>query len=81
MLVLTRRVEEGMTLQIEGLTIHVRLLEIQGDQARLGIEAPRRCTILRDELIRVVETNQAAAASTLPDLDAVPMPVPWEHVR
>jgi carbon storage regulator len=47
MLILTRR--EGETLLI-GDNIEVTVLAVNGSQVRIGIEAPREVTILREEI-------------------------------
>jgi carbon storage regulator len=47
MLILTRR--EGETLLI-GDNIEVTVLAVNGSQVRIGIEAPRDVTILREEV-------------------------------
>jgi carbon storage regulator len=47
MLILTRR--EGETLLI-GDNIEVTVLAVSGSQVRIGIEAPREVTILREEV-------------------------------
>jgi carbon storage regulator len=47
MLILTRR--EGETLLI-GDNIEVTVLAVNGSQVRIGIEAPREVTILREEV-------------------------------
>jgi carbon storage regulator len=60
MLVLTRRVGEGITI---GSNIRVVVVEIKGGQVRLGIEAPANITIHRDEIYaKVREENQKAAS-------------------
>ena len=76
MLILTRKPDEGITLQVHGETIHLVLLKSHGNsdprepmrwgQVKIGIEAPPDCIILRDELLLVKAMNQAAAASVLP---------------
>ncbi len=48
MLVLTRRPEEGIV--IDG-NIKITILEIRGNQVRLGIEAPKEVAVLRSELV------------------------------
>jgi len=50
MLVLSRRTNEKIVFP--GLDISVQLLSIQGNVARLGIEAPPDVKVLRDELAR-----------------------------
>lgn len=47
MLILTRR--EGETLLI-GDNIEVTVLAVSGSQVRIGIEAPRDVTVLREEV-------------------------------
>jgi carbon storage regulator len=49
MLVLTRRVGESILI---GPDIEVRVLELHGRQVRIGVQAPRDVTIVRDELVR-----------------------------
>ncbi len=48
MLVLTRRVNERIVI---GDDIVVTVLEVHGDQVRLGIEAPREVKVFREEVI------------------------------
>jgi carbon storage regulator len=47
MLILTRR--EGETLLI-GDNIELTVLAVNGGQVRIGIEAPREVTVLREEI-------------------------------
>ena len=48
MLVLSRRVDERIQI---GDDITIVLVRIQGEQVRIGIEAPREVVIARSELI------------------------------
>lgn len=48
MLVLTRRVNERIVI---GDDITVTVLEVHGEQVRLGIEAPRDIKVFREEVI------------------------------
>lgn len=48
MLILTRKAEERILI---GESTVVAVLEIEGNRVKLGIEAPREVTILREELI------------------------------
>ncbi|MFZ0579305.1 MAG: carbon storage regulator CsrA [Psychrobacillus psychrotolerans] len=58
MLVLSRKVNE--TIKI-GDDIEIRVLEVKGDNVRIGIEAPKSMEILRGELILTIsETNTEA---------------------
>ncbi len=46
MLVLTRKIEEGVKI---GPDIEVRILHVKGNKVRLGIIAPNNLVILRSE--------------------------------
>lgn len=60
MLVLTRRA--GESIQI-GDNVTVTVIAVNGDQIRLGIDAPRSLRVLRREVLEAVaEANQAAAS-------------------
>ena len=52
MLVLTRGVEEQIVI---GDTITVRVVEIRGDQVRLGIEAPPDVPVHRQEVFDAIQ--------------------------
>jgi carbon storage regulator len=52
MLVLSRKLDEAII--IDG-AIRIRVLGIRGNQVRLGIEAPNRYTIVREELLGEAE--------------------------
>jgi carbon storage regulator len=60
MLVLTRRIGERITI---GTNISVAFLDIQGQQVRIGIEAPREISVHREEVYRRLE----AAACNPPE--------------
>lgn len=52
MLILTRRVGESLAV-IEGKDIFLRvsILGVKGNQIRIGIAAPKKLTIMREELL------------------------------
>lgn len=61
MLVLTRRPGESIVI---GHDVHVTVLEVRGDQIRIGIDAPRSVKVHREEVYREIErTNTEAVAS------------------
>ncbi len=76
MLVITRRTGESFSFQLEHLDpsltlaelfgeemeVRVTLLNINGQQARIGIEAPRDITVLRAELEDDYHEHGAVAA-------------------
>ncbi len=59
MLVLTRRVEEGIVI---GDEVRVRVLEIKGHQVKLGIDAPRTTGVYREEIYRRIQEENRQAA-------------------
>lgn len=62
MLVLTRRANQSIVI---GDGVIVTVLEVRGDQVRLGIQAPRSVPVHREEVYNeLVESNRAAATST-----------------
>ena len=61
MLVLTRRVNERIVI---GDNIVVTVLEVHGEQVRLGIDAPREIKVFREE---VLERDRATAPDPTPE--------------
>ena len=68
MLILTRKKNE--TLRI-GDDILVTIVDVQGDQVRLGITAPREVSILRQELYEAVKNSNTQAAQTMQNIDVL----------
>ncbi len=71
MLVLTRRLNQSIKI---GDDIEITVIEVRGDQVRLGVAAPRDVTVHRKEIyLQIQQENRAAALSTdaQPDLDDV----------
>lgn len=65
MLILTRKKNEVLRI---GDDILVTVVDIQGDQVRLGISAPRDIQILRQELYQAVKDSNTQAAETLKNI-------------
>ncbi len=70
MLILRRKLGENISI---GDQIRVSILEIQGGQVKLGIEAPAGVPIYREEVLdRIMSENKKAATTSLsvlqPDL-------------
>ncbi len=61
MLVLTRRINERIII---GDDIVVTVLEVHGDQVRIGIDAPREIKVFREE---VLQRDQAASRDDTAD--------------
>jgi carbon storage regulator len=59
-LVLTRRANQSIMI---GSDVVVTVLEVRGDQVRIGIEAPRSVSVHREEVFRELEAANREAAS------------------
>jgi len=70
MLVLTRKRDQSIIINEN---IEITVLDIQGDQVRIGINAPREVSIHRKEIfVQISEENRkAASASVKVDLNDV----------
>ncbi|HEY9556609.1 MAG TPA: carbon storage regulator CsrA [Acidimicrobiales bacterium] len=69
MLVLTRRGNESIMI---GNDIVVTVLEVKGDQVRIGIRAPRSVAVHREEVLaELTKANRAAASPAAEALDAL----------
>lgn len=67
MLILARKLNESIIIDSN---IVVSVIDIKGDQIKLGIEAPREVKVFRKEVFDAIQAeNRAAARSVLPDLD------------
>jgi len=69
MLILSRKVNEKIVI---GDNISVSVIEIRGDQVRIGVDAPKTVKVFRQEVFDAIKAeNQAAAGSktALPVVD------------
>jgi len=56
-----------------GDNIVINIVEVQGDNVRIAIDAPRSVKIYRGEIYRAIqEENQRAAAPQMINLEALP---------
>lgn len=63
MLVLTRKLNEALRI---GDDIKITVVEVKGNQVRLGIEAPLSVPVYREELyLKVREENRLSADSSV----------------
>ena len=71
MLVLTRKIDQGIV--ISG-NIYVRVLGVERDRVKIGIEAPRDIPILRQELLEREEKADASddGAKGISDVSTTP---------
>lgn len=69
MLILTRKIGETIAI---GDDVKVQVIDIKGRQVRLGIQAPSRTAVHREEVYqRIQEQNREAAIVTPADLSVV----------
>ena len=72
MLILARRIGESIVI---GDQVEVSVVDIKGDQVKLGINAPRAVPVFRREVYQAIqEENRRAAAATpgtLPRLEGL----------
>jgi carbon storage regulator len=74
MLVLSRRANQSIVI---GDDIVVTVLDVRGDQVRLGISAPRHLAVHREEVYAQIQSeNEAAAAVSASDAALLPLPPP-----
>jgi len=70
MLILARRIGESIMV---GDQVEISVVDIKGDQVKLGIKAPSQVKVYRREVYAAIQDeNRAAAAAspqTLPSLD------------
>ena len=67
MLVLSRKTGEKIVI---GHDIIVTVLEARGDTIKIGIDAPKKISVHREEVYHeITEANQQAKASQLPQLE------------
>ncbi|NLY74099.1 MAG: carbon storage regulator CsrA [Firmicutes bacterium] len=61
MLVLTRKLNESIMV---GDNVKITIVDVKGDQVKLGITAPREVAVHREEVYREIQKeNQLAAAA------------------
>ena len=68
MLILTRRVGQTVTI---GDDVEITVVQISGDQVRLGIAAPREVKVYRKEVLEQIAAENAAAAASAAELKDV----------
>ncbi|CAH0237658.1 Carbon storage regulator homolog [Peribacillus sp. Bi96] len=65
MLVLTRKVNEAIMI---GDDIEIKILSIEGEQIKLGINAPKNVDIHRKEIYLSIQQENSEATKTEPNL-------------
>ncbi len=62
MLILTRKAGEAVTI---GDDIKITVLSIQGKQVKLGIAAPEKVSVYRDEIFKRIQLENVKASLSL----------------
>ncbi|MDR1617475.1 MAG: carbon storage regulator CsrA [Treponema sp.] len=63
MLILSRKVNEKIMI---GEDISVSIIEVRGDQVRLGVDAPKNVKVFRQEVFDAIRAENRAAAESAP---------------
>jgi carbon storage regulator len=71
MLVLARRVNEKIII---GDSIEVSIVDIKGDQVKLGIKAPKSVKVYRHEVYDAIQEENRLAAKTSHEIPNFPFP-------
>jgi carbon storage regulator len=69
MLILSRKINEKIMI---GDDISVSIIEIRGDQVRIGVDAPKTVKVFRREVFDAIKAENKAAAESapvFPDMD------------
>ena len=66
MLALSRKVDESIVI---GNDIEIKILEVKGEQVRIGISAPKTVPIYRKELYAQIESANKEAISNIEDVN------------
>jgi len=65
MLALSRKTNESIMI---GNDIEITILEIKGDQVKIGISAPKSVPVYRKEIyLQILESNKEAASTEISD--------------
>lgn len=68
MLILSRKVDEKIVI---GNDISVAIVEIRGDQVRIGVDAPKTIKVFRKEVFDAILAENLAAVESKPVLPVV----------
>lgn len=71
MLILTRKLNEKVVIG-DGIVISV--VELRGDQVKLGIEAPRSVKVFRQEVYEAIQEENRRAAGSAMELPGLQLP-------
>ena len=61
MLILSRKIDEKIRI---GDDIVITLIDVHGDQGKIGVEAPKNVKVFRQEVYTAIQNENKAAVST-----------------
>lgn len=68
MLVLTRKLNESIMV---GDDVKITIVDVKGDQVKLGITAPREVAVHREEVYREIQRENQLAVASKPNLESL----------
>ncbi len=68
MLILSRKVDEKIKI---GEDITITLIEVRGDQVKIGVEAPKNVKVFRQEVFEAIQQENKEACATSETLEAL----------
>jgi len=68
MLILSRKVNEKVVI---GEDVTISIIEIRGDQVRIGIDAPKTVKVFRQEVFDAIKAENKAASQSAPVIPQV----------
>lgn len=67
MLILSRKIDEKIKI---GNDITITLIDVHGDQVKIGVEAPRNVKVFRQEVFDGIQSENKAAESSVQNVTA-----------
>ncbi|MCQ2592715.1 MAG: carbon storage regulator CsrA [Treponema sp.] len=64
MLILSRKIDEKIRI---GDDITITLIDVHGDQVKIGVEAPKNVKVFRQEVFNAIQNENKAAAENEKD--------------
>ncbi|MCL2138974.1 MAG: carbon storage regulator CsrA [Treponema sp.] len=68
MLILSRKINEKIMI---GDDVSITIIEIRSDQVRIGVDAPKKVKVFRQEVFDAIKEENKAAAESMPVLPIV----------
>lgn len=67
MLILSRKTDEKIKI---GDNITITIIEVRGDQVKVGVEAPKEVKVFRQEVFNAIK-NENKTASEIPNMENI----------